>query len=118
MIEPGKLADIREESERVIATRGDSWSPTYVKNRASITLELLDEIERLRGLVVTAPFEVGDIVREVGEEELTGEIIQIKHTPDGYFETAYIVKLYKPTVNFKNISYYHDEIELIERPKP
>lgn len=114
MIEPGTLADIREESKRVIAIRGDSWSPSYVKSRAEITLELLDEIERLRKMI-GAPFEIGDVVREVGEEESTGEIIQIKEGPN---ETAYIVRLYRPSVNFKFITYYHDEIELIERPKP
>lgn len=113
MIEAGKLKDIREESERVVATRGDSWSPTYVKHRAAITLELLDEIERLRGLVKTVPFEEGDIVREVGEEELTGEVIQIKEGPN---ETAYVVRLYKPPVHFKSITYYQHEIELMERP--
>jgi hypothetical protein len=114
VIEAGKLKDIREESERVLAIRGDSWSPQYVKNRAAITLELLDEIERLKALVKEVPFKVGDVVREVGDDEPTGEIIQIK---EGRGEKAYVVKLYNPPPNagFTLITYYEDEIELIER---
>jgi hypothetical protein len=75
--------------------------------------EVLDRLEMLEPVAKTAPFEVGDIVREVGEEELTGEVIQIK---EGQHETAYVVRLYKPTVHFKSITFYQNEIELIERP--
>lgn len=78
---------------------------------------VVERLEMLEPVAKTAPFEVGDIVREVGEEELTGEVIQIKHESEGYFETAYLVKLYKPTLHSKSITYYHDEIELMERPK-
>ncbi len=117
MIDAEKLSDIREESERVLAIRGDSWSPAYVKNRAAITLELLDEIARLQGLVETlsksVPFKVGDTVRGVGEDEPTGEIIQIK---DGRNEKGYVVKLFQKYPHFDTITYYDDEIELIERP--
>lgn len=77
---------------------------------AQAVLARLVELEKLAKSV---PFEVGDIVREVGEEELTGEIVQIK---EGIDENAYIVKLYKPSIHFNSITFYEDEIELIERP--
>lgn len=117
MIEPGKLKDIREESERVVATRGDSWNPTYVKNRAAITLELLDEIARLQELVKEVPFKVGDVVREVGEEELTGTILEVKTVND---EQVTKVKLFTPVprydgTSYETITYYADEIELMVR---
>lgn len=76
--------------------------------------EVVDRLEKLEPLMKSVRFEEGDIVREVGQEDPTGEIIQIK---EGQHETAYIVKLYKPSVHFKSITYYEDEIELIERPK-
>lgn len=79
--------------------------------------EVVERLEKLEPLVKSVPFEEGDIVREVGEEELTGEIIQIKHESGGFYEKAYVVKLYRPSVNYKSITYYEDEIELIERPK-
>lgn len=77
--------------------------------------EVVDRLEKLEPLMKSVRFEEGDIVREVGQEDPTGEIIQIK---EGQHETAYIVKLYKPSIHFKSITYYEDEIELIERPKP
>jgi hypothetical protein len=78
---------------------------------------VVERLEMLEPVAKTAPFEVGDIVRAVGEEEPTGRVIQIKHEAEGYFETAYLVKLYKPTLHSNSISYYQDEIELMERPK-
>jgi len=115
VIDAEKLADIREESVKVVGGYGNSWSSGYVRNRAAITLELLDEIARLQKLVKEAPFKLGDVVREVGEEEPTGKIVQIKEGE--VFERAYVVHLFDPppTANFTTITYYHDEIELIER---
>lgn len=116
MIEDEKLKDIREESVRVVGGYGDSWSSGYVRGRAAITLELLDEIERLKKLAKTAPFKVGDVVRAVGDEEPTGTIDMIKQTNDEY-STGYVVKLFKPNGWMGFITYYEDEIELIERPE-
>lgn len=85
-------------------------------NRAKLRA-VVERLEMLEPVVKTAPFEVGDVVREVGEEELTGEVIQIKHESEGYFETGYLVKLYRPTLYSKSIIYYQNELELMERPK-
>lgn len=83
---------------------------------AVLATGLLKDLETAQELAKKAPFEEGDIVREVGQEETTGEIIQVKHATGGYHETAYLVKLYRPITGFKSITYYADEIELIERP--
>jgi hypothetical protein len=114
VIEAEKLADIEAEAKRTVEIRGDSWSPTYVKNRAAETLELVEEIRRLQELAKEAPFLLGDVVREVGEEEPTGKIVLIK---ESRHDTGYVVKLFRPNGFTGNITYYHDEIELIERPK-
>lgn len=115
MIEPEKLAGFRLEAEMTLSMQSDhDWSQKYVNMRAKETLELLDEIARLQALVKDGvTFKLGDVVREVGAEDPTGTIIQIKEGE--YFEQAYVVKLYKPFGITKTITYYHDEIELIRR---
>jgi hypothetical protein len=55
---------------------------------------------------------VGDVVREVGEEEPTGEITHVEEHND---EMCYRVKLYQPTRYSISIVYYEGEIELYER---
>lgn len=74
---------------------------------------LLKDLETAREIAKTAPFEVGDIVRELGYDEPTGEIVNITEYPDG---KGYRVKLYKEYANIKSIIYFDGEIELIERP--
>lgn len=71
-------------------------------------------VESLEKVVKEVAFKVGDVVREVGESEPTGEVIQVTEGPH---EKGYLVKLYNPprTANFKAITYYEDEMELIER---
>jgi len=125
VIDAEKLKDIREESVKVVGGYGNNWSSGYVRNRAAITLELLDEIDglkseldRWKGLLKDLPFKEGDVVREVGEEEPTGEVIEVKVVND---EQALKVRLFEPVPRWdgtvrKTITYYEDEIELIERP--
>lgn len=78
----------------------------------------IERLKALEALVKDVPFKVGDVVREVGEEEPTGEIIKIS---DVHGEQACLVKLYTEVPRYngcastKSITYYGDEIELIER---
>lgn len=98
---------------RVKAAEGHGV-PTLVVATVELR-EALDRLEKLEELVKEVTFKVGDVVREVGDDEPTGEIIQIK---EGRDEKAYVVNLYSPppTAGFTSITYYADEIELIERP--
>lgn len=79
---------------------------------------VLDHIKTLEAKVAKlskiVDFEIGDVVREVGESEPTGEVIQVTEGPH---EKGYLVKLYDPprSGHFKAITYYENEIELIER---
>lgn len=87
-----------------------------LEGRVSVDLSdletLLAEVERLQKLVKEVPFKIGDVVREVGDEEPTGEIMNITEYPAG---KGYRVKLYKEYANIKSIIYYAEEIELIKR---
>ncbi len=87
---------------------------THVALKMEDAAGLLTYIAELEEQVKEIPLGLGDIVREVGQEDPTGEVIQIK---DGPNETGYLVKLYDPSACYKSIIYYRDEIELIERAK-
>ena len=95
---------------RVKAAEGH-MVPTLVVATVELR-ELLDELDRLSGVEKPAAFKLDDIVREVGEEENTGKIVQIKESSNG---TAYVVELFKPYPKFNTVIYYEDEIELRER---
>jgi hypothetical protein len=100
--------EVRSYTELVEAV-ADETNETFTISRR-YARGLLDYIEELKKNQATMG--VGDIVREVGEEEPTGEITLVEEHDD---EMCYRVKLYRPTRYSKDIFYYEGEIELIER---
>lgn len=75
---------------------------------------LLDYIAELENRIKAIPLQVNDRVREVGDDEPSGTIIEIREVND---EPIYEVKLDLPSKHFTTIMYYHHEIELYERAK-
>lgn len=77
---------------------------------------LLNHIEELESRIAflkpNAVPQLGDVIREVGQEDLTGEIIEIKEGPH---ELGYLVKLYAPSKFSDSITYYREEFEIMER---
>ncbi len=76
---------------------------------------ILNEIDRMKELLKTIPFEEGDIVHEAGYPDEIGEVVSVGENDNGRY---YFVRLNKKPAVLKTdtILYYPDEIELIERP--
>lgn len=101
-------------TERTERTEKDGYSIVVLQVRhARGVLEYIAELERsVASLSKEVLPKVGDVIREVGEDDPTGEIIQIKEGPH---EEGYLVKLYTPTRFSDSIIYYRDEFEIMER---
>lgn len=70
----------------------------------------LKAIEKLQALLKDLPLQEGDVVHEAGYPEEKGDVIEVLDSED---------PLYRVRIRHtrRTISYYRDELELIERPQ-